>query len=410
MTDPTPLVRDTEFHSTSDEAARKRTRKAYLRRSGLWDHKGPSGRWIPNKITSRKRQRFCGRIAAQGNANLEVPAMPHVCHNKDEGYAFIRGLAHCGYPTCPTCGRKLAHGRAEEIREAIENTLARGGGSYMIMLTLPHGPKDRLSDLLDSTWRAWGKVNQGRAWVEDQELFGVFGTIRSLEATYGNNGWHPHLHVLIFTEEKLDRVSREALSARIYHRWGRKIAAQGHGEVRQELFKLIPVQTAEAIGRYLSKVTGDDHEGRTFEPRKAGLEMARGDLKVGKKNGLSPLQILDIALEMPDEPEGVAAAELWRSWEKSVTGRQLIRWSGRGDGFLKRILNVADLTDEDILEAKEAATVTVPLTVAQWQVLRNNPHRIRLLLDYVVSDGVAVVDDVVDWIAEGDPFLIPEPG
>ena len=410
MSDQAPLVRHTEFHSTSgcgcsgkDEIraakAKERTRRAYRRREGLWS------------VSTRSRQRACGRVPAvirSGDGEL-THAGVSVAYNEAEGYAFLRGMAHCGYNTCPVCGRKIAHARAEEIRVGVENALARGHGVYMLVLTLPHGPADSLPDLLRSAWAAWGKVNQGRNWRDDVEVYGIVGTIRSLEATFGPNGAHPHLHVLIVTEGLLDRQSRDGLSLRIYDRWARKIEGMGHGTANRRLFNLYPIATPQGIGRYLSKVTGDDSEGKKskgenaegIEPGKAAMELARGDLKQGKRRKhRTPLQVLDDALAMPDDPYGIASLALWSMWEQAVKGRQLIRWSGRGDGFLKRILNVADRTDDEILEEQEASTVQIDLDLADAEILFRNPHHIRTLLDSVERYGIDAVWDVLEWLTE----------
>ena len=41
---------------------------------------------------------------------------------------------------------------------------------------------------------------------EVKDELGIVGTIRSLEVTCGPNGWHPHLHVLIFAGADVEWV------------------------------------------------------------------------------------------------------------------------------------------------------------------------------------------------------------
>jgi len=44
---------------------------------------------------------------------------------------------------------------------------------------------------------AWRRTTTGRAGKDFRKLLGIKGTIRALEVTHGQNGFHPHLHVLL---------------------------------------------------------------------------------------------------------------------------------------------------------------------------------------------------------------------
>ncbi|PRW75701.1 protein rep, partial [Pseudomonas fluorescens] len=68
----------------------------------------------------------------------------------------------------------------------------------MLTLTVPHGLGDDLSGLLEQIHKAWRSTSTSRAGKKLRKLLGVRGTIRALEVTPGSNGFHPHLHVLLF--------------------------------------------------------------------------------------------------------------------------------------------------------------------------------------------------------------------
>ena len=127
------------------------------------------------------------------------------------------GQARFATGTCSrrACRRAVRCGRARrarsrsgssgalEIALAIVVHLARGGGVLFMTFTMSHERGEELADVWDILTDGWSYMTSGEQWQAIKERFGIVGWIKSTEVTHGRNGWHPHLHVLVFTERPL---------------------------------------------------------------------------------------------------------------------------------------------------------------------------------------------------------------
>ncbi|MBW5466231.1 Rep protein, partial [Pseudomonas aeruginosa] len=68
-------------------------------------------------------------------------------------------------------------------------------------LTVTNGLGDDLTTLHVQIRNAWRRTTTGRAVKDFRKLLGIKCTIRALEVTHGQNGFQPHLHVLLFLEQ-----------------------------------------------------------------------------------------------------------------------------------------------------------------------------------------------------------------
>lgn len=81
---------------------------------------------------------------------------------------------------------------------------------YLVTLTVRHSKDDELLRLKEGLTDAFDKLNGNRTGRQLWAEFGKVHHIRGLEVTWGlQNGWHPHLHVLVFS---LYEHSNEELS------------------------------------------------------------------------------------------------------------------------------------------------------------------------------------------------------
>ena len=112
---------------------------------------------------------------------------------KDSGVfaCHTSGQVHCGSFLCPVCGPVIRAYRAHEIAQVCKSFPV----VQLWTFTLSHARGDALADLichLDAAyrgfWKDWG--------------IRPAGMIRSFECTFSPlNGWHPHLHCLVFWDE-----------------------------------------------------------------------------------------------------------------------------------------------------------------------------------------------------------------
>jgi len=338
-------------------------------------------------VSSHRRLRGCCRA----RIDKEMPIRLHV---SGEGYGYLSNVQRCSYAgSCPVCGGKIAQKRSEEIETAVHTQLERGGGVELFMLTLPHHVGMRLGKLLKVIAGGFARVIGGRAWSKDRERFGVIGQIKTLEATYGLNGWHPHLHVLVFTARPLTDAERDVFQAGIYGRWAGFVERSGLPLPGRELCRLQAIKSDEGLSDYLTKLAGfvDD----LGVERRVGFEMTRHDLKEGRrgvgrsKQSRTPFQILADFAETGDDTD----LQLWHEWEQGIKGKQLVRWSNG----LKALMGVTEKTDEELVEEEEGGGVVCDLSGADWAEVCKRPGGFADILEIVESGGGA--DDVEAYVS-----------
>jgi hypothetical protein len=385
-----------------DSGERRRVR--WAARAMLW------------QASSLKAVRCCGRVvrdrASEPAARGVVSPTGVVIRRRivdGRMVASYGGLMTCGSVwACPRCSAVVAHTRAAEISSAVRECYRLGGRVYMLTLTMRHTSRDELAMLWDSLSVAWRAAFGSRAWtgqrertelrggrpivvgakLGDAERFDVAGLTRVAEATYGRpqaggNGWHLHIHALLFIESSLasgivsdaetvlagllgsrcdvDRewVARNVFAGRVHARWTMGLAKSGCGmpgsvgvDVRE-----IADRGAEYVGRYLSKST---YEVST----RVGLEIAAGAVtkETRVERNWTPFEVLaELANSVDAQGFGVrtprhwsvmAAGDgdwavvdtdtgevvnvtppgmwrIWHEWECASKGRRQITWSRR---------------------------------------------------------------------------------
>lgn len=315
------------------------------------------------KLSTLRRVRMCRRVRS-GDAPVTVVVNGDVAH--------LKGLQTCGsVHACPVCGPAIRARRATEIEAGTSRHL-EGGGAEFVTLTMPHDQGDELEDLWAAVSLAWKRVLSGRGWIEDRDSFGVVGTIRAVELTYGENGWHVHLHVLVLTEWCLDEAQRRQLRRRISDRWSSSIVASGYRAPADYCGVTISAVTgARAVAEYTSKVF--DEVGR---PRALGNELTRHDLKEGRRKGRNPFKILADFLESGESAE----LDLWHTYEAVSVGKKSLAWS-KG---LKALLLVQEESDEEIAAEVVGGADVFELTDPEWArvaVQRGGPAGLLLAVE-----------------------------
>lgn len=290
------------------------------------------------------------------------------------GSAYFTGLTTCGSVwACPVCSARIRQRRALEIETAVLQHLQSGGGVGFLTLTLPHQRDDELAQLLGVVQGAWKGTQQSRGVRALGAELELSGRIRSTEITYGAwHGWHPHLHVLLLTDRDTCESAWEHARGIFSRAWAHAVVRLGADRPGEDVgVTLARVERAE-IGQYLAKV--QDHYG---EPSSLGREMARGDVKRGRKRSRTPFELAEAAVQgvVPELP-------LWWTYEQATKGRRAIEWS-RG---LKARFDVAEVADEDLAAADVDGDRVVRVDGEQWGLLlrsRSETH----VLDLVEQGG-----------------------
>lgn len=226
-----------------------------------------AGRLLPLEAVAS-----CGRVCI-GSEGVQVV-------RDASGRAYTRGLSRCSNVWhCPICAAKIIEQRRQNLVQLLKNFRAEGGHVAMMTLTLPHHVHQPLKVVKAALLEAFRKFNSGRTRLntilEDADYVGL---VRALEVTHGfENGWHPHLHILIFTRRQLVAADIERLRSL----WCASIARQGFASIRPDV--ACQVQNGASAAEYVSK----GGWGMAEEITKATVKKGQG--------GRNPLQLLERA-------------------------------------------------------------------------------------------------------------------
>ncbi|MFD9259476.1 hypothetical protein ACFVZQ_13500, partial [Streptomyces sp. NPDC059538] len=205
-------------------------------------------------------------------------------------------------------------------------------------------------------------VGPATVWQQGfRERWGIVGTTRTIEITWGANGWHSHAHVLIWTEDLATDARAEAIEDELFARWAKRCTAVGlpkpaRGEIRESDGKRIGKgvdvtaatrEKADALGRYVVKL----QEGGAL-----AMEMTRADLKVARgQKGKTALELAAYAAAGNEQ-----AIDLWHEFEFATRGVQCLTWS---QGLRERLAPLVELDereDDEIPEEEAAETPEAP--------------------------------------------------
>ncbi|MEU4345772.1 protein rep [Nocardia sp. NPDC023852] len=273
---------------------------------------------------------------------------------------------------CPVCSAKVRVRRGDQIAEGVGRHLDNGGAAWFITVTLPHEKGDALKESLTALTQAWRHVKTGRAYQHEKKSFGILGDIKAVEITHGENGWHPHAHVLVLTARPLAFDEMCAWVGRLDARWAQGLAKVGWptGKVGVRL-TVVPVEKGKGLAAYITKV----------QEKGLGNEIARADMKDATNGNRTPFAILaDFGNHaLADD------LELWWEYEEATAGRSAIRWS---PGLWAKLMPDEDFgTEEEIAaEEHEGETVAV-LTPWTWRRIRVIPGAEIAVLEAVEAEG-----------------------
>ena len=289
----------------------------------------------------------------------------------DRKSAGFGGLERCGRIwLCPECAAKIRLRRGEEVAEGISRHLDNQGGSYFWTVAIPHEHGDKLKIVLAVLAKLIAKVKEGRPWQNEKKRYGILGDIRAIEITHGRNGWHPHAHILIVTDRVLAFEEWCAWASSLDRRVGETLQKLGWNPGLPGIRStMIPVDKGSGLAAYLTKV----------QEKGLGNELARADLKGGRKGGRTPFEILS------DFGEHALAddLELWWEYERATIGKNAIRWS---KGLRALLLpNVEKQTDEEIAAEEQGGDAVAYITMPVWRRIRHDPD-IRLACEFAAAE------------------------
>ena len=278
-----------------------------------------------------------------------VPKQALQVHRSIEhGKAFFSGLQVCASVwACPVCAAKISERRRAELVTAVALAKSMGMLVKLLTLTVPHGLGDDLATLLVQIRNAWRRTTTGRAGKDFRKLLGIKGTIRALEVTHGQNGFHPHLHVLLFVEQDATNGCVQGLFTPI---WQDACTKAG-----------LP-RPSEAHGCRV-----DDGSKAAAYASKWGLEseMTKSHTKQGRNGSRTPWDFLRAFLERSEGWE--QSVHLFRTYAAAFKGQRQLYWS---NGLRALLALGEEATDEEVAAVQEdSALALAELDDEQWQAI-----------------------------------------
>ena len=279
----------------------------------------------------------------------------------DGGRARLGGVVTCGQVwTCPVCAAKVAETRRTELSVAMARHTLADGRAYLVTFTYPHnmGNAGQLAAQLDQLAKARQSFQNSRLWKNWTETAARIGGVTTLEVTYGSNGWHPHLHMLVFTgqaafgEGKPDDATGDLHSATITalaSKWVTCLAKVGlcdRPSLADAMKYAFNVRGGDQAAEYIQKWGRDAQWG-------ASSELTRAHAKIGRKRAggawhVTPFQLVALIDDGDDSLIGA-----WHEYAAAFKGRRMLTWTPG----LKRHFDVLDLDDDDLAAEGIAPTV-----------------------------------------------------
>jgi|SRR5674476_499298 len=332
--------------------------------------------WAESRLP---RCRDCGRVAITPGGSVAV--------RESGGVGGFAGLATCGSVwACGVCNAKIMARRQLEIGAAVEVWKASGGEVAFGTQTMRHWSGHRLEDLWSALSKAWGKVTAGSSWQRDKQRFGIAGWLRVVEVTFGENGWHVHIHSLFFLESLLSATDLDVLKSSMYGRWAAALKGLGLPSplaAGQDL-RVLDGAADEQLSRYFTKAV--------HQAKRIGLELTSTQTKTarGVHGTRSVWSFLDDVIDQGDAD----ALDRWHEFQRASKGRRQLTWS-QG---LRELLGLrAEKSDEEVA-GEELGTKDddlVLITAAGWRVVIGSRLMVPIL-EIVERQGLSGVRALLD--------------
>jgi hypothetical protein len=308
---------------------------------------------------------FCGR-ALGGEVRIL----------SDGVMAWPSGVAACGRVwLCPVCAAKIKKRRAVELESACGVHAERGGSFSMVTVTARHDRSMSLASVRSAVASSWRKVQRRKSWRDIRSL--LDGQVTAPEVTFGQNGWHPHAHVLLFVRAGVSRGQLDELLARFIDDWrelvNSALGAMPSVERGVDLVHFGSDAVAAAAG-YLSK-------------SKIANELTSSD----RKSGRDPFVLLDGVAE--GDAESIAR---WIEYADAMKGVQSLSWS---KGLRSRLGLDVELTDEEIAAQDDEVGVVVGVVFGErWNALLRRGVAHELLREFESQVQVFGLDAVASLV------------
>ncbi len=297
-------------------------------------------RWLWGQTDGVKnplsRVAFCGRALAD-----------YVTLKSDGESVWPSGVARCGSVwLCPVCSASIKVRRAQELEMAATRHIADGGSLSMVTFTVRHKLGMALKDVAEAEQSAFRALHNLKSFRALRSLVDHYVT--SLEVTVGLNGWHPHIHQMLFVRAGVTTDELDFALGAVIDDWVRLVGSSLGLEPSLDRGVVMTHYGADVdagVASYLSKIAG---------------ELTDGDMKSGRDafallDGVADGDVQDIAR--------------WIEFSEAMSGRRFMNYSkGFHDRFGTRDVSDAELVEMD----DEVGSVVARVHRSQWHKMLND--------------------------------------
>ena len=298
-------------------------------------------------------------------------------YNVEREQANFGNLQRCySVWNCPICSMTITEGRRTELKQGLSNWIGGGGSVYLVTFTNSHHKGDDLDDLLQGQKKAFKKFWEKTKVKNMLKCLGYKGRIVATEVTWGEtNGWHPHYHMLFFFDHHIDANGLQSFLAL---EW--QAACKKAGLKAPDLVHGVDVQNGTYAAQYVSKWGLEE-------------EVTKGHLKKGLNGSLTPFDLLR------GSGSNNHFKTLFKQFADVFKGKQQLVWS-KG---LKELLNIKQVTDEQLIEETEKTSIEVrELSHQLWDLVLKYGKRAHVLelVEYDYQNGTNSLHDFIMDLAQ----------
>jgi hypothetical protein len=264
------------------------------------------------------------------------------------GRAFFVNIKRCGSVwTCPICAARITEKKREELQQGLEFYRSQGGRVYLLTLTIPHHAGSETEIWRDQLLRAYSKMRNRTFWRDLTQRIGLEGSIRALEVTYGLNGAHVHVHVLLFCRSDISPRASDLL-----REWQSACVAVGLPEPNE---RGVDIRDGNYAASYVGKWGLD-------------CELTKAHVKHGNSRGRTPWDLLAASADGDSE-----AGELFVEYAMAFFGQRQLVWSS---GLREKLGLGREKTDTELVEEPtDEATLIAEIPPDDWKrVLQHEAH------------------------------------
>jgi hypothetical protein len=197
------------------------------------------------------RSKHCGRTRYQKTVQLMTAG----------GAAWWHGVVCCRARVCPSCHVARRFKLAGEVNHVVnEREGETSAQSYLATFTVRHHTADPVT-ITRQVRHAWRAVLQSRGWQTFRKRHGT-EWIAAEEITFGDNGYHPHIHALLMPRQPLavldetwqvDGGGRLEVEGLLCDLWSRAVERKLGAEHAPDARYAVDVRECDA-SQYLTKI------------------------------------------------------------------------------------------------------------------------------------------------------------